>query len=117
LKPCQHVFKARSPLDPYQVLSRTSLKTLFKPNENIITTILKPIGGNKQMIRANRQTIGANKQMLGANKQIVGTNKRFGCFSLRQFVGANKQFVGANRQVIGRQSDGQPDRSLDRLVD
>ena len=55
--------------------------------------------------------------MLGANTQIVGTNKRFSCFSLRQFVGANKQFVGANRQVIGRQSDGQPDRSLDRLVD
>jgi len=117
VKPCQHVFKARSPLDPYQILSRTSLTTLLKPNENIITTVSKPIGGNKQMIRTNKQTIGANKQMLGANKEIVGTNKRFSFSSLRQFVGVNKQFVWANRQVIGRQSDGQPDRSLDRLVD
>ena len=117
MKPCQNVFKARSPLDPYQFLSRTSLTTLFKLNENIITTMLKPIGGNKQMIRENKQIIGANKQMLGANKRIVGTNKRFSYFTLRQCVGANKQCVGANRQVIGRQSDGQPDRSLDRLVD
>ena len=90
---------------------------MFKPNENIITIILKPIGANKQMIRANKQILGANKQTLGAKQQIVGTNRRFSCFSLRQFVGANKHFVGANRQVTGRQFDGQPDRSLDRLVD